>query len=56
MLARDGGAHIVRSILAHAAVDKFCVVRRRLEFRLARDRISHRPARASTDRSSAALP
>ena len=45
-----------RSILAHAAVDKFCIVWRRLGFRLACDRISRCLARASTDRSSAGTP
>ena len=32
-------ANDVRSVLAHAAIEKFCTVGRRLEFRLARDRI-----------------
>ena len=56
MLAQDAGAHVVRSIVTHAAVEKLCIVGRRLEFRLVRDRIYQCPARASTDRSSAAIP
>ena len=56
MLAQDAGAHVVRSIVTHAAVEKFCIAGRRLGFRLARGRIPICPARASTDRSSAAPP
>ena len=56
MLAQDAGAHVVRSIVTHAAVEKFCIVGRRLGFRLARGRIPICPARASTDRSTAAHP